>query len=272
VNALRLCLGTLTVLPVRPPRSVDRRTAGWAMVLAPVAGLVPGLVMLGLAWLLAGSSVPALVTAVLVVAVPAVLSRALHLDGLADTADGLGSRRPAAEALDVMRHSDIGPFGVVTLTLVLLLQVGCAEELAQGGPYSLGLLAATAVVSRATLPLLCSTRVRPARSDGLGAVVVGTVGWRLMAAAGVVTAVTLGVVVLVALGVSTSGLGGTSGPAATSMFPGLATQGVALVVLPLGAAALLARHCVTRFGGVTGDVLGAAVETASTTALLVAVL
>ena len=53
----------------------------------------------------------------------ALLTRGLHLDGLADLADGLGSGQPAATALDIMRRSDIGPFGTVTLVLVLLTQV-----------------------------------------------------------------------------------------------------------------------------------------------------
>ena len=51
------------------------------------------------------------------------MTRGLHLDGLADTADGLGSAKPAADALRIMKASDIGPFGVVTLVLALLGQV-----------------------------------------------------------------------------------------------------------------------------------------------------
>ena len=59
----------------------------------------------------------------LVVVALALLSRGLHLDGLADLADGLGSRRPAAGAHEVMARSDIGPFGVAAVVLALLLQV-----------------------------------------------------------------------------------------------------------------------------------------------------
>ena len=56
VNALRLALGTLTVLPVRPPTSVDRRTAGRAMVLAPLVGLLLGVLVLALLWVLGGGT------------------------------------------------------------------------------------------------------------------------------------------------------------------------------------------------------------------------
>ena len=58
------------------------------------------------------------------------LSRAIHLDGLADTADGLGSGRPPADALAIMRQSDVGPFGVATLVLTLLIQVSALATLA----------------------------------------------------------------------------------------------------------------------------------------------
>ncbi|GAA3105764.1 hypothetical protein GCM10020254_59560 [Streptomyces goshikiensis] len=62
------------------------------------------------------------------VAVPAALTRGLHLDGLADTADGLGSAKPAEDALRIMKQSDIGPFGVVTLLLVLLIQAAALAD------------------------------------------------------------------------------------------------------------------------------------------------
>ncbi|MYR56245.1 adenosylcobinamide-GDP ribazoletransferase, partial [Streptomyces sp. SID625] len=69
-----------------------------------------------------------LLAAVVTAAVPAVLTRGLHLDGLADTADGLGSGKPAADALRIMKQSDIGPFGVITLLFVLLAQVAALTQ------------------------------------------------------------------------------------------------------------------------------------------------
>src|SRR5690606_10043068 len=129
---LRMAVGTLTAIPVRV-RRVDRTVAAWAMAAAPLVGVLltalagavlAGALLLGLSPLLA---------AVLAVGALALLTRGLHLDGLADVADGLGSGAAADRALEVMRRSDIGPFGVVTLVLVVLVQVASLAELAAEG-------------------------------------------------------------------------------------------------------------------------------------------
>ncbi|NEC37257.1 adenosylcobinamide-GDP ribazoletransferase, partial [Streptomyces rubrogriseus] len=82
-----------------------------------------------------------LLAAVATAAVPAVLTRGLHLDGLADTADGLGSGKPAEDALRIMKQSDIGPFGVLTLLFTLLAQVAALAQ-AYDGSWARGALAA----------------------------------------------------------------------------------------------------------------------------------
>jgi len=228
VNAVRFALGTLTILPVRPPEVLDRRVVGWAMTTAPLAGALLGLVAAAILSL----DGPPLVLAAIAVAGLAVLSRALHLDGLADTADGLGSGRPAAGALDVMRKSDIGPFGVVALVLTLIAQVAALASL---DPWP---AVAAVVVSRCVLPLVCTPAFRAARAEGLGATVAGSVAWWQAAAA---LAVTCAVVFA-------------------------AAAPYTLVGLPVGLA--LAAHCVRRFGGVTGDVYGACVELTFTASLV----
>ena len=252
---MRLALGTLSVLPVPPPERVDRRTAGQAMVLAPVVGLLLGALVAAPLWLVdtVTDGLSPLVAATAAVAAVAGLTRGLHLDGLADTADGLGSGAGPAKALTVMRRSDIGPFGVATLVLALLLQVaGLSAAFARGtGEVS---LVAALVVSRLALPLVCSRGVPAARSDGLGSTVAGAVSRR-----GLLVAVTLavGALALVRL---------VGGDRAT---PGGGVLWLVLgAVLPLALAALLCRRCVRRFGGVTGDVMGACVEVACTASLL----
>ena len=244
-DGLRLALGTLTVLPVAPPRRIDRAVAGVAMVVAPVVVLplaaVAGLVV----WAGATVELPALVTATLAVAGLALGSGALHLDGLADTADGLAVQGAAARRLEVMARGDVGPVGAVSLLLVLLLQVGALAGLVAGRDAS---EAATAFVvgvaaSRAVLPLACLRGIPPARPEGLGATVAGSVPW----VAGV------GVPALVAVGAGLL-LG----------WPG------AVGVVVAGAVALgVVLWCRRAVGGVTGDVLGACVEVALAAYLVV---
>ncbi|MCZ0995715.1 adenosylcobinamide-GDP ribazoletransferase [Streptomyces noursei] len=101
--------------------------------------------------------------------VPAVLTRGLHLDGLADTADGLGSGKPAEEALRIMKRSDIGPFGVITLLFALLAQVAALFGLYAAG-WASGAAGAVvaAVTARGALTLASRAGVPAARPEGWG--------------------------------------------------------------------------------------------------------
>ncbi|HUR04985.1 MAG TPA: adenosylcobinamide-GDP ribazoletransferase [Nonomuraea sp.] len=242
LDGTRFAIGTLSVFPVRVTR-VDRAVAGRAMVMAPALGLVLGLVSCS-PLLLPG---PPLLGAALAVGLLAVLTRGLHLDGLADLADGLGSGKPAPQALDIMRKSDIGPFGVMTLVLVLIVQVAALSGL---GPAA---LVAACVTGRLALTWACRSAVPAARPDGLGALVAGTVR---PGAAVAVTATALA---------AAAALGSVAGPRMVYVLP-------LGVVAGLGAALLLLLHARRRLGGVTGDVLGALVETATATTLTVCAL
>jgi adenosylcobinamide-GDP ribazoletransferase len=273
-DALRLAVGTLTVLPTRPPRLVDRRVASWAMTFAPLVGAALAVVAGAFLWLLgwvvvgpleitdllpdgvsAGWGTNPILAAALTIGLLALLTRAMHLDGLADTADGLGSGKPAAEALEVMRRGDVGPFGVVTLLLVLLVQVLALAELVAEGLGFAG-LSLVLVVSRAALPLVCSRGIPAARPDGLGQVVAGSVSRGRLA-----TSFALAVLALAALALVSPGLDALSGE--------VVIRAAVVAAAALLAAGLLARRATRRLGGVTGDVLGAAVEVAFTVALVV---
>jgi adenosylcobinamide-GDP ribazoletransferase len=249
-DGLRFAFGTLTALPVKVTRW-DRDAARAGMLCAPAAGLVvgAGAALLGVLLLALGAGAP--LAAVASAAVPAVLTRGLHLDGLADTADGLGSGKPAEDALRIMKQSDIGPFGVITLVFVLLAQVAALAQ-AYGDSWGRGALAAvvSAATARLALTLAARTGVPAARPEGLGAAVAGVVPVRGAVGAGVV---------VVALAAAGGALFGTYDVVRTAV----------AVVVGLGGAELLLRHCKRRFGGVTGDVFGALAETAATLALLV---
>ncbi|MEU3099795.1 adenosylcobinamide-GDP ribazoletransferase [Streptomyces sp. NPDC006967] len=249
-DGLRFAFGTLTALPVTVTRW-DRPAARAGMLCAPAVGLVAGALAAGAGLLLLLLGAGALLAAVATVAVPAVLTRGLHLDGLADTADGLGSAKPAGDALRIMKQSDIGPFGVLTLVLVLLAQVAALAQ-AYGHDWARGALAAvvSALAARLALTLAARRGVPPARPDGLGAAV-----------AGVVPVPGAAVAVLAVAGLAAAG----------SAFLGAfdVLRAVLAVVAAVAVAELLLRHCVRRFGGVTGDVFGGLAETAATTALVV---
>ncbi|MFI8822920.1 adenosylcobinamide-GDP ribazoletransferase [Streptomyces sp. NPDC053431] len=249
MDGLRFAFGTLTVIPARITRW-DRDAARAGMLCAPLAGLVVGLfaAAVGGVFLLLGSG--PLLAAVLTVAVPALLTRGLHLDGLADTADGLGSAKPAEEALRIMKRSDIGPFGVIALLFVLLAQIAALHRL-YGEGWAQGAVAAALAATVARLALTHASRhgVPAARPEGLGAVVAATVPPR--AAALTATAVLLLC---------------TASGALFSWYDALRHLLAALAAL--AAAELLLRRCVRRFGGVTGDVFGAVEETAATAALI----
>ncbi|WP_306183931.1 adenosylcobinamide-GDP ribazoletransferase [Streptomyces sp. MK5] len=249
LHGLRFAFGTLTVLPVRVSRW-DRGAARGGMLCAPVAGLVVGVAAAaaGLAPLFLGAG--PLLAAVATAAVPAVLTRGLHLDGLADTADGLGSGKPAEDALRIMKQSDIGPFGVITLVLVLLAQTAALAR-AYGDSWAHGALAAVVAATAARLALTLAARrgVPAARPEGLGAAVAGVVPVaRALGAALVVT--------------------GAAGAAGAGLGTRTALLAAGAVIAALLAAELLLRHCTRRFGGVTGDVFGALAETAATTAVV----
>ncbi len=253
-DGVALAVGTLTRVPVRPPSSVDSHVAGVAMVLAPAVGAVLGLVVGAAAQVAVDRAhVGPLLAAALAVAALAYLTRAIHLDGLADTADALGSGRPPAEALAIARRSDIGPFGVVTIVLVVLVQVtALSSVLATGhGPLVLAIALGS---GRLLITAACIRGIGAARADGLGSAVAGSVG-RVAALA--VSIAWVGVVVVAALAAG----GGVA-----------VTAGVAAVGAAVLAGGVLLRTGLRRFGGVTGDLLGAVTEVATTAALVAVVL
>ncbi|MFC6090373.1 adenosylcobinamide-GDP ribazoletransferase [Saccharothrix lopnurensis] len=232
---MRLALSLLTVLPVRVVGEVDARAARRAIALAPLVGLLLGAVAAGLLAVL-----PGLLGGFLVVGFLALATRGMHLDGLADTADGLGCYGPPERALAVMRDGGAGPFAVVALVVVLGAEAAALPVVGWGAVV----LAVTA--GRAAFALCCLRGVPAARPEGLGALVAGSQPWWVAAGWWVALAV-----------------GG---------FLVHPWRGPAAVVLAAGLVLLLIGHTRRRFGGITGDVLGAACETATLVVLAVCAL
>lgn len=248
MRLLAAALGMFSVLPVGHQVAVDRSNAGRVIALLPTVGLVLGAIAGVVLWLVAAAGAP-WVAAVAGVAVLAGLTGALHLDGVADTADGLGSRRPAEEALAVMKQSDIGPMGVITLLVVLALDVTALGTLAEFSP-TVAALVLVAAATAGRLPVVWATRLASARPGGFGAIFAGATSPTLLVAA------TVGVVVLVA------GAGWLAGD-----WSG-AVEFVAVSLLALAVALVWARHLARRLGGMTGDTFGSLVEVAQAVVLV----
>jgi len=245
--SLLTALGLFTVVPV--PAGARRPGPG-ALGWLPVVGLLLAVLAWAPAlavWRGGGAGSP-LLAAVLVVTALALLTRGLHLDGTADLADGLGSGRPADEALAIMRRPDVGAFGVAAVTGTLLLQVAALAAVLAGSSRLDGLLAlALAAATGRTAVLLASGQPVSAGSS-LGALVSG----------GVPAAVRWAVVAGLLLGAAGGG-----------MLTGSGAWPVGAVVAGLLVASAVARHAVRRLGGVSGDVFGALVEIATSVVLVV---
>jgi adenosylcobinamide-GDP ribazoletransferase len=232
-------IGFLTRLPLRREPLPAPEFAG-AAVLFPLVGAalggVIGAIALGLAQVL-----PALLAATLAIAFELALTGALHVDGLADSADGLAGRNPE-RALEIMRDHSLGAYGASALALDLLAKAAALGTLAEGHMV-LPVVAAYAVSRAAPLPLAL---VLPyARSDG-GA-------GRSLAEGLDARGAAAGVALAAVIAVATTGAWGLGA--------------LACLALISAAVGVLARR---RLGGATGDTMGAAIELTATSALIVA--
>ena len=180
------------------------------------------------------------VTAVLVLALGAMLTGGLHEDGLSDTADGLYGGWTKARRLEIMKDSRVGSYGVLALVLVVLARWSALTALLVFGGHWAALVA-TGALSRAPMALVMAL-LPNARGEGLS----HATGRPSQTAA------------LVALGLATA----------------LAALLVGWTALPMAAAALgagvlLSVSALRRIGGQTGDILGASQQLAEVACLAV---
>lgn len=232
-----LALQFLMIIPIKPTLPFDRYAFGHSAAFFPLVGALIGAIVWGTDCALALICPPSL-QSLMVVALLTILSRGLHTDGLADSADGLFGGHDPERRLAIMKDSRIGTFGVLAVLGVVLFKVR-ALDVSTGDMRTAALFLAPTVSRWAYVVM--AYRAVPARPEGLGSLLVNSVFFREFVIA---TGVTLSVSIL---------CGG---------IPGL----LAMLLTLLWTLAMIS-YCTARLGGVTGDTFGAVGEVAETATL-----
>lgn len=194
---LWIALQFLSSLPIRLPGMPEPEQLGRSLLFYPLVGLLFGLILWGINLLLAGA--PLLLHAALLLTVWVLLSGALHLDGLADSADAwLGGFGDRERTLTIMKDPRSGPIAVVTLILVMLLKFAALLALIEQG-QGLALIIVPLLGRAALLGLFLTTPY--VRAGGLGQALADHLprraGWWVLGVSALACALIAGIVAVV---------------------------------------------------------------------------
>lgn len=233
----------LTSIPLPGKRELSPEQLGKATSFFPVAGLIIGGILVLLNWGLGFILPPALVNALLIAAI-VILTGAMHLDGLADTCDGIAGHKSMEERWAVMRDSRTGAFGVVGIAVILLVKYVSLNSIPE--EMMIPVLLFVPVVSRWAMvyALFAYPYARPA---GLGTAFKQATRWPQFTIATVITFVI-----------------------AAALFPLFSLTGLILIFGIWIITALLVIYFRYKFAGLTGDTYGAINEISEVTALILA--
>lgn len=274
-----LMLQFMTTLPVKANVKTGREDFGKGLALAPLVGLVLGVLLAGFNYLFA-MLFPPLVTAVLTVAVYILLTGGLHMDGLSDTADGVFSNRPVERTLEIMKDSRVGTNAVIALVLVLLADISLIASLEKS--YITPVLLLMPAAGRIGSLIGAGVSRYAGISDGPGRwsvercgrkeIIIGLVLYVIIivAAAGIFAwPQTFSSAWFIGLPGMAAGLPGMAAELPRKLIglqrtaPGFSPVHAlfpATVVVPPLSSFILSRLLGKKLGGVTGDILGAICE------------
>ncbi|MBW8016163.1 MAG: adenosylcobinamide-GDP ribazoletransferase [Planctomycetes bacterium] len=240
MKSLFASLRFLSILPVPQSWAGDTNSLSKSVKFFPVTGLIMAAIAAGCVYLFS-FLLPQVVVAAITVVLIAALTRGLHLDGLADTADGFWSVSDRKRTLEIMKDSFIGAMGVIAIASVLLLKFACLNALDDGLLWRGVLL--MVLFGRCMMVLPISLFPYARKEDGLGKLFYET--------RSVFNAIWAIAIIIVA-GWFVAGIAG----------------------LAAGFAAILATvafgfYCKWKIGGVTGDTIGATCEITEVVTILV---
>ncbi|MDI6816735.1 MAG: adenosylcobinamide-GDP ribazoletransferase [Actinomycetota bacterium] len=236
---MRLALSFLTIIPTGIREELDSTAFGRSTKYFPLVGLVIGLILAAV-YALVSLRITGAAADFIVIVVLVALTRALHLDAVADTFDGLFGGRDKEHSLAIMKDSQVGSFGLVALVAVLGLKTLLLA--AVPGAEKLAATLVFPVIGRYAASIAITTQPR-ARKDGLGALFAEGAGKVELAWASIIT---------IAVAVIAAGLMG--------------------IIALLAALAFVMMYIIfvkRKIGGMTGDTVGALIELTEVTVLLV---
>lgn len=219
----------------------NRRELSASLTFFPLVGLMLGSLLAGFNWAAKGLW-PASVCGVLDVAWLAFLTRGLHLDGVADTFDAIGSGAGRDRALEIMRDSSSGALGVLALIILVLVKAAAVTELSRNGAWQW--LMIIPCLSRTGVNFSGAFSNYARQEDGLGEAFTGRSSLRYLPMA-LITA-------------------------ASAAWILRGSAGIVMLIAVGALSLLLSLWCRRKFGGVTGDILGAHVEIMETAMFLAA--
>jgi adenosylcobinamide-GDP ribazoletransferase len=244
ISSFALALSFLTVLrvPLLPTRLASPAELAASFAFFPLVGAILGALWAVLALVLRPAFPPAVIAGLLTLMM-AILTRGLHLDGLADLADGVGGGYTAEKRLEIMKDSRIGTFGAVALILILTIKITALQTLVQTNQWQILLM--VPLLSRLGMVLAAYRSAYPRPEGGLGK--------------SFCEQLSLGHL-LVALG-----LAAIAGAVIAPLLGGFL---LAALLAQVGLLRVLAKRWL---GGITGDVLGALNEISEALLLTLAI-